>query len=152
MYTETTLCYIEHDGAYLMLHRVKKKNDLNEGKWVGVGGHLEPGETPEMCVRREVLEETGLTLTSLRLRGTVDFISDRWVSEVMYLYTADSFTGSLIDCNEGVLKWVPKEEIPTLPQWAIKLSSRRAGKTVRSFISASSITATVSSPPRFFRG
>ena len=117
MYTETTLCYIEHDGAYLMLHRVKKKNDLNEGKWVGVGGHLEPGETPEMCVRREVLEETGLTLTSLRLRGTVDFISDRWVSEVMYLYTADSFTGSLIDCNEGVLKWVPKEEIPTLPQW-----------------------------------
>ncbi len=117
MYTETTLCYIEHNDAYLMLHRIKKKNDLNEGKWVGVGGHLEPGETPEMCVRREVLEETGLTLTSLRLRGTVDFISDRWVSEVMYLYTADSFTGSLTDCNEGVLKWIPKEEIPSLPQW-----------------------------------
>lgn len=117
MYTETTLCYIEHDGAYLMLHRVKKKNDLNEGKWVGVGGHLEPGETPDRCIRREVLEETGLTLTSLRLRGTVDFISDRWVSEIMYLYTADSFTGSLIDCNEGVLKWIPKEEIPSLPQW-----------------------------------
>ena len=74
MYTETTLCYIEHDGAYLMLHRVKKKNDLNEGKWVGVGGHLEPGETPEMCVRREVLEETGLTLTLMKVPQTLDIL------------------------------------------------------------------------------
>ncbi len=115
--TDTTLCYIEQNGCWLLLHRTKKKNDLNEGKWIGVGGHVEPGETVGQCVRREVLEETGLTLGSVRLRGVVDFISDRWEDEAMYLYTSDDFTGTLTDCSEGVLKWVPKEETFSLPLW-----------------------------------
>ena len=115
--TDTTLCYIEHEGAYLLLHRVKKKNDLNEGKWIGVGGHVEIGETPEECVRREVLEETGLRLLDVKLRGVVDFISDKWENEAMYLYTSDSFEGELSECSEGVLKWVPKNQIFTLPLW-----------------------------------
>ena len=86
----TTLCYIEHDGQYLMLHRIKKENDINEGKWIGVGGHAENGESPEECLLREVKEETGLTLTSY---------------------------GKLITCNEGDLKWVDKTIVPTLPTW-----------------------------------
>lgn len=114
---DTTLCYIERDGAYLMLHRIKKKNDLNEGKWIGVGGHVEAGETPEECVRREVTEETGLVLKEVSLRGVIDFISDRWDDEAMYLYTSSSFEGVLRDCSEGVLRWIPKNEIFTLPLW-----------------------------------
>ena len=115
--TDTTLCYIEQNGCYLMLHRVKKKNDLNEGKWIGVGGHVEPGESADECVRREVLEETGLVLESARLRGVIDFISDRWENEAMYLYTSDSFSGALTECSEGDLKWVPKDQIFQLPLW-----------------------------------
>ena len=110
----TTLCYIEKDGKYLMLHRVKKHNDINEGKWIGVGGHAENQETPEECLVREVKEETGLTLTSYRFRGLVTFISNECEPELMCVFTADGFTGELIECDEGELAWVDKEEVPVL--------------------------------------
>ena len=110
----TTLCYIEKDDAYLMLHRVKKKNDLNEHKWVGIGGHAEEGESPEDCLLREAKEETSLTLTSWRFRGLVTFVSDQWGTEYMCLYTADGFEGELSDCDEGCLEWVAKKDIPKL--------------------------------------
>ncbi|MCD8068957.1 MAG: 8-oxo-dGTP diphosphatase [Lachnospiraceae bacterium] len=113
----TTLCYIEQNGAYLMLHRTKKKNDLNEGKWIGVGGKFEPDEMPEECLLREVKEETGLTLLKYRLRGIVTFVSDLWETEVMFLYTSNSFEGELTDCAEGELRWIPKEDIPKLRLW-----------------------------------
>lgn len=114
----TTLCYIEKDGKYLMLHRVKKENDINKDKWIGVGGHFEIAETPEECLLREVKEETGLTLTSWKFCGLVTFISDQCESvEYMCLYKADGFTGELIDCDEGTLEWVDKEKIYDLPVW-----------------------------------
>lgn len=113
----TTLCYIEREDSYLMLHRVKKKNDLNENKWVGIGGHAEDGESPEDCLLREAMEETGLLLTSYRFRGLVTFVSDKWGTEYMCLYTADGFEGELTDCDEGCLEWVPKSEIPNLNLW-----------------------------------
>ncbi len=113
----TTLCYIEWDNQYLMLHRTKKENDLNEGKWIGVGGKFEENETPEECLLREVKEETGLTLTSYRLRAVITFISDKWPTEYMYLFTADGFTGELIACDEGELQWVSKEKVPSLNTW-----------------------------------
>ena len=101
--TITTLCYIENDGKYLMLHRVKKQNDMNEGKWIGVGGHTENQESPEECLLREVKEETGLTLTSYKFRGLVTFINSECESELMCVFTADGYTGELIECNEGEL-------------------------------------------------
>lgn len=110
----TTLCYIEKDGKYLMLHRVSKEKDINKGKWVGVGGHAEEGESPEDCLLREVKEETGLTLTDYRFRGIVTFASEGYQTEYMCLYTADGFTGTLADCDEGVLAWVDKSEVPDL--------------------------------------
>lgn len=113
----TTLCYIEKDNAYLMMHRVKKKHDINKDKWVGVGGHFEMGESPEDCLLREVKEETGLTLTSFKLRGVVTFNSDNYPTEYMFLYTADGYEGNIIDCEEGVLEWVPKEAVYNLPIW-----------------------------------
>ena len=113
----TTLCYIEQDERYLMLHRVKKENDLNHDKWIGVGGKLEDGETPEECLLREVQEETGYTLTQYRLRGIITFLSDEWESETMYLYTATGFTGTHCTCDEGDLVWVPKKEIESLKLW-----------------------------------
>ncbi|MCR5769955.1 MAG: 8-oxo-dGTP diphosphatase [Butyrivibrio sp.] len=113
----TTLCYIEKDGKYLMLHRTKKKNDLNQDKWIGVGGKFEKDETPEECLIREVYEETGLTLTRFKLRSVVTFISDKWETEYMYLFTATEFEGELKDCNEGELVWVDKENVPDLPTW-----------------------------------
>lgn len=132
----TTLCYIEDDGKYLMLHRTKKKNDINEGKWIAPGGHCENGESPDDCVRREVLEETGLTLKSVRFRGIVTFYSkaaagDRDelytkeekspfsndVTDYMCLFTSDDFEGTLISCNEGTLEWVSRERIPELNLW-----------------------------------
>ena len=114
---QTTLCYLEQNGCYLMLHRIKKKQDVNEGKWIGVGGHFEAGESPEECLLREVKEETGLTLDSYRLRGVVTFDSDAWPTEYMFLYTADEFHGTMTECNEGTLEWVPKEEVYDLPIW-----------------------------------
>ena len=100
----TTLCYLERDGAYLLLHRVKKEHDVNRDKWIGIGGHFEENESPEDCVRRETLEETGLRLTSWRYCGIVTFVSDRWEGEYMHLFHAEGFEGSLKDCSEGVLE------------------------------------------------
>lgn len=113
----TTLCYIEQDGKYLMLHRTKKKHDINENKWIGVGGHAEGTEGPEECLLREVKEETGLTLTSYRFRALITFVSDKQEPEMMCLFTADAFTGKLITCDEGELVWVDKREVPELPTW-----------------------------------
>ena len=113
----STLCYLEQGDAYLMLHRVKKENDLNRDKWIGVGGKFEEGESPEDCILRETEEETGLTLTDYRYRGLVTFVSDQAPTEYMHLFTADSFTGALCPCDEGELEWVEKERIPSLPIW-----------------------------------
>ncbi len=113
----TTLCYIEKDDKYLMLHRVKKENDLNHDKWVGVGGKFEPDETPEECMLREVREETGLTLTRYRFRAILTFLSDEWETEYIHLYTASEFTGTLLECDEGNLEWIPKSEIDKLKLW-----------------------------------
>jgi 8-oxo-dGTP diphosphatase len=100
-----------------MLHRTKKKNDINEGKYIGVGGKFEPDETPEECLLREVKEETGLNLTSYRLRAVVTFLSTEWETEYMYLFTASEYTGELITCNEGELSWIPKERVMDLNLW-----------------------------------
>ena len=113
----TTLCYIEKDNKYLMLHRIKKENDLNKNKWIGVGGKFEENETPDECVVREVKEETGLTLKDYTLRGVITFLSDKWEGEYMYLYTATDFEGDIIECNEGKLEWVDKDKILNLPTW-----------------------------------
>lgn len=116
----TTLCYIEKEDRYLMLHRISKKNDVNKEKWIGVGGHFEKDESPEDCLLREVKEETGLALTSYHFRGIVTFIlKDKGseLTEYMCLYTADGYEGTLCDCNEGVLKWVDKNEIFNLNLW-----------------------------------
>lgn len=114
----TTLCYIHRPGETLLLHRVKKENDLNRDKWIGVGGKVEDKESPDDCLLREVREETGLTLTSYRYRGLVTFVSETWETEYMHLFTADGFTGTLTDCDEGELVWVPDERVPSLPTWA----------------------------------
>lgn len=113
----TTLCYIEKDDKYLMMHRVKKKNDVNHDKWVGVGGHFEKDETPEECLLRETKEETGLTLESFRLRGLITFLCDHWPTEYMFLYTADQYSGELTECDEGNLEWVKKSDVYRLPIW-----------------------------------
>ncbi len=113
----TTLCYIEKEDQYLMMHRIKKKKDINAHKWIGIGGHLEPEESPEDCLLREAKEETGLNLTSYRFRGLITFVTDQDVVEYMCLYTADGFTGELIECNEGTLEWVPKSQVGQLNLW-----------------------------------
>ena len=113
----TTLCYLEDRDRYLMLHRVKKKNDVNHDRWIGVGGHIEFGESPEECILRETKEETGLSLTSFRLRGAVTFVSDRGDFEYMFLFTADGFTGTPHACSEGELEWLPKEKVFSLNLW-----------------------------------
>lgn len=114
---ETTLCYIEKDGRYLMLHRIKKKNDANHDKWIGIGGGVEAGESIEQCLLRETKEETGLTLLSYRYRAIIDFRSDRWEDETMHLFTADRFEGEIIDCDEGALEWIAIDDLLSLPQW-----------------------------------
>ena len=115
----STLCYIEKDDKYLMLHRTVKENDVNKDKWIGVGGHFEYGESPEECLLREVKEETGYTLTSWAYRGIVTFVYGEDVVEYMSLYTADGFEGEPIDCDEGELEWVEKSKIETLKLWEI---------------------------------
>lgn len=125
----TTLCYVEKEDSYLMMHRIKKKNDVNQDKWIGIGGHFEEGESPEDCLLREAWEETGLTLTSWRFRGIVTFVFQpdssslskqpnlTPVCEYMCLYTADGFQGELKECNEGTLEWVKKADIAKLSLW-----------------------------------
>ncbi|MBR5791738.1 MAG: 8-oxo-dGTP diphosphatase [Ruminiclostridium sp.] len=113
----TTLCYIQRKGQYLMLHRVKKKNDVNQDKWVGIGGKFEDKESPEDCLLREVFEETGLTLTRYAYRGLVTFVSDQWETEYMHLFTADEFQGEIGPCDEGNLEWVDKDKVKDLPIW-----------------------------------
>ena len=100
-----------------MLHRIKKNNDLNQDKWIGVGGTFEDKESPEDCLLRETWEETGLTLTDYRYRGLVTFISDRWPTEYMHLFTADGWTGELKECDEGVLEWIPRAKLLDIPHW-----------------------------------
>lgn len=125
----TTLCYLEKDGAYLMLHRVKKSGDENAGKWIGVGGHFEEGESPFDCAVREIYEETGLAPAALSYRGVVTFVSDVYETEQMHLFTSDDFIGedvfprytggkeTVTDCAEGNLAWVERGLVPTLPLW-----------------------------------
>lgn len=113
----TTLCYIEQDGRYLMLHRVKKEHDINKDKWIGIGGHFEKDESPEECLAREVKEETGCSLRKSDLRGIVTFVSGDGVTEYMFLYTASGLIGELTECDEGVLEWVDKKEIYDLNLW-----------------------------------
>lgn len=114
---ETTLCYIQKDNEYLMLHRIKKEEDINKDKWIGIGGRIEEGETPEQCIVREVREETGLILTSYQYRGIVHFCSDEYEDEDMHLFTADGYEGEIIECDEGVLKWIDRDKLYDLPMW-----------------------------------
>ena len=114
---DSTLCYLYRGDEVLMMHRTRKKNDMNHDKWIAVGGRFEKGEKPEDCALREVREETGLTLTSWRYRGVVTFISDQYETERMHLFTSDAFTGSLTDCDEGELVWIKRSALDTLPQW-----------------------------------
>ena len=114
----TTVCYIEREGQYLMLHRVKKENDMNKDKWIGIGGKFEEKESPEDCILREVKEETGLSLTRYRYRGIITFVLEPWETEYMHLFTADEFTGEMrTDCPEGNLAWIGKKELLQLPLW-----------------------------------
>lgn len=113
----TTICYIEKDDKYLMLHRTKKENDQSHDKWLGVGGKFEENESPDECVVREVKEETGLNLLSYRLRGVMTFVSDMWETEYMFIYTADKFEGKLTECDEGELLWIEKSKILDLKLW-----------------------------------
>ena len=113
----TTLCYLERDGKYLMLHRTAREQDVNKDKWIGVGGHFEQGESPEECLVREVKEETGYTLTGWRFRGLVTFCTDSGLCEYMCLYTSEEFTGIPVECDEGTLEWVPKDQVLMLDLW-----------------------------------
>ena len=114
----TTLSYIEKNGSYLMLHRVKKKNDVNHDKWIGVGGKFEEGESPFDCARREILEECGIAVKDLRYRGIVTFVSDEYGTEYMHLFTATDYEGEIrSDCDEGNLEWVKKDTVSSLPIW-----------------------------------
>ena len=113
----TTLCYVTRGDEVLMLHRVKKKNDINKDKWIGIGGKFEGEESPDECLLREAKEETGLTLTSWQCRGVVTFLSEGDEGEYMYLFTADGFEGELADCDEGDLQWVKRDFLDSLPKW-----------------------------------
>ena len=120
VHINSTLVYLENqNGEYLMLHRVKKKNDINHDKWIGVGGGFEYGESPEECAVRETREETGLTLTEYRFRGIVTFDCEgQKCTQYMHLFTASGWTGNMLsDCSEGDLEWVAKERVYELPIW-----------------------------------
>ena len=114
---QTTLCYLERDGKWLMLHRVKKENDLNEGKWVGIGGKFEEGESPEDCLIREIYEETGFKVNSWNYRGIITFVSDKWGTEYMHLFHSDDFTGDMHPCDEGEAEWVDISRVLDLNLW-----------------------------------
>ena len=114
---QTTLCYLERGDEYLMLHRTKKKNDENHDKWIGVGGKFEANESPEDCMRREILEETGLTVTDYRYRGIVTFVSDLYETEYMHLFTVTGWTGEARECDEGELAWIKKQKLFDLTLW-----------------------------------
>ena len=114
----TTLCYITRGNDVLMLHRIKKEKDLNKDKWIGIGGKFEEGESPDECLLREAMEETGLKLTTWRCRGIVTFLTNGpWEGEYMYLFTADGFEGQLKECDEGQLEWISREKLGSLPKW-----------------------------------
>ena len=114
----TTLCYVEKDGKYLMIHRIKKVNDVNKDKWIGVGGKLEYGESPFDCIRREILEETGLSVGALSYKGIITFVSNEFGTEYMHLFHTDDFSGSLVEqCDEGRLEWIDINEVENLPLW-----------------------------------
>lgn len=112
----TTLCYLERDGKYLMLHRTKKENDINKDKYIGIGGHIEHGESPTECIIREAYEETGLKLINPKLRGLITFVIDNY-DEYSFLYTCDEFEGKMHECSEGSLEWIDKENVLDLPIW-----------------------------------
>ena len=112
----TSLCYLERGGQYLMLHRGKKEHDEYKDKWIGIGGKFEPGESPEDCVCREVLEETGLRLTDYRYCGIVTFVIGDW-TEYMHLFLATGVEVQLRECDEGVLAWIDKKRLVDLQQW-----------------------------------
>jgi 8-oxo-dGTP diphosphatase len=112
----TTLCYLEKDNSYLMLHRIKKKNDINFDKWIGIGGKFEDKESPEDCVIREAFEETGLRIKP-RYRGIVTFVSEEFETEWMHLFTATEFSGEIKECEEGVLEWIDKKELLSKQIW-----------------------------------
>ncbi len=113
----STVCYIEKEGKYLMLHRTKKQNDINKEKWLGIGGKFEDKESPEECVIREVKEETGLTLNSVNLRGMLTFINTICETEYIFVFTSNDFTGNITECNEGDLQWIDKEKVTSLNLW-----------------------------------
>ena len=113
----STLCYIEKDEKYLMLNRTKKEKDINKDKWIGIGGKVEDGESPEECLIREVKEETGFTLKKYKLRCLVTYVSTTWETEYMYVFTSNEYEGQQIECNEGALEWIEKEQITKLNTW-----------------------------------
>jgi len=112
----TTICYLSVEGKTLMIHRIKKKNDVNHDKWIGIGGKFEHGESPEECILREFREETGLTPTGLRYRAIITFLSENWC-EYMHLFTATGYEGEISECDEGTLEWVPDDQLTSLPIW-----------------------------------
>ena len=117
MMHNSTLCYVTRGDDVLMLHRVKKKNDINKDKWIGIGGKFEENESPDECLLREALEETGLRLTNWQCRGIVTFLTETGFGEYMYLFTADGFEGELKECDEGDLQWISREFLNSLPKW-----------------------------------
>ena len=114
----STLCYVLRGDEVLMLHRVKKKNDVNQDKWIGIGGKFEGDESPDECLLREAWEETGLRLKRWQCRGVITFLTNGpWEGEFMYLFTADEFEGELKECDEGNLQWVSRDFLDQLPKW-----------------------------------